>query len=56
MTKPIIYLDPLFTLEKAVNVFLTNKISGAPVIDRKILVGEISRTDILNLVGKQINL
>lgn len=53
MTKAIIYVNPFFTLEKAVNVFLTNNISGAPVIDKKILVGEISRTDILNLVGKK---
>jgi CBS domain-containing protein len=53
MTKTIIYVNPFFTLEKAVDVLLANNISGVPVIDKKYLVGEISRTDILNLVGKQ---
>lgn len=52
MTKKIISVSPYLNLEKVVEIFQTNKISGAPVLDKNFFIGEISKTDILNLVKK----
>jgi CBS domain-containing protein len=52
MTKNIISVSPYSTLEEVVEIFKSNKISGAPVLDKNFFIGEISKTDILNLVKK----
>ena len=53
MTRNIISVDPYLTLDKVVEIFQTNKISGAPVLDKGFFIGEISKTDILNLINKK---
>jgi|YelNatPaOPRAMG01_1025707.scaffolds.fasta_scaffold10526_4 CBS domain-containing protein len=52
MTRNIISVSPYSTLEEVVEIFKSNKISGAPVLDKNFFIGEISKTDILNLVKK----
>jgi CBS domain-containing protein len=52
MTKEIISVSPRMSLEKVVEIFRANKISGAPVLDKNFFIGEISKTDILNVVKK----
>lgn len=52
MTRKIISVSPSTTLDKVVEIFLSNNISGAPVLDNDFFVGEISKTDILRLVKK----
>ena len=52
MTKNIISVSPYSTLEEVVEIFKSNKISGAPVLDKNFFIGEISKTDILNLEKK----
>jgi CBS domain-containing protein len=52
MTRNIISVNPYSTLEEVVEIFKTNKISGAPVLDKNFFIGEISKTDILNFVKK----
>ncbi|MEM7826406.1 MAG: CBS domain-containing protein, partial [Candidatus Aenigmatarchaeota archaeon] len=41
MTRNIISVDPYLTLDKVVEIFQTNKISGAPVLDKGFFIGEI---------------
>lgn len=53
MTKNIISVSPFTNLEKVVQIFMDNKISGSPVLDKEFFIGEISKTDILNLVKKE---
>lgn len=52
MTRNIISVDPYMNLEKVVEIFKKNKISGAPVLDKGFFIAEISKTDILNLLNK----
>jgi CBS domain-containing protein len=52
MTRKIISVSPSSTLDKVADLFLSKNISGAPVLDRKFFIGEISKTDILNLLKK----
>jgi CBS domain-containing protein len=52
MTRNIISVSPYSTLEEVVEIFKSNKISGAPVLNKNFFIGEISKTDILNLVKK----
>jgi len=52
MTRRIISVSPDLTLDKVADLFLSKNISGAPVLDKKFFIGEISRTDILNLLKK----
>jgi len=52
MTRKIISVNPDMTLDKVVDLFIENNISGAPVLDRDFFIGEISKTDILFLVDK----
>jgi CBS domain-containing protein len=52
MTREIISVSPQMSLEKVVEIFRANKISGAPVLDKNFFIGEISKTDILNVVKK----
>ena len=48
MTSPAITVPQDFTLEEAANIFLTNKISGMPVVDQYgMLQGVITQTDLL---------
>ncbi|MEM7821523.1 MAG: CBS domain-containing protein [Candidatus Aenigmatarchaeota archaeon] len=53
MSRNIISVSPNFTLEKTMQIFLENNISGAPVLEKNSLVGEISKTDILNFIKKR---
>jgi len=52
MTRKIISVSPSSTLDKVADLFLSKNISGAPVLDRKFFIGEISKTDILNLLKR----
>jgi len=52
MTRKIISVSPSMTLDKVADLFLSKSISGAPVLDKKFFIGEISKTDILNLLKK----
>lgn len=49
MTKHLITIGPEEDIRKAVQLLITHKISGLPVIDEEKLVGIISETDILKL-------
>lgn len=53
MTRAIISVSASASMEKVAQIFLINKISGAPVLDGEFFVGEISKTDLLNLVKKE---
>jgi len=53
MTKKIIPVYSNQNLKEVANLLIEKNISGAPVLERNLFVGEISKTDILNLVGKQ---
>jgi len=52
MTRKIISVTPYQNLEEVAEIFKKNKISGAPVLDKKFFIGEISKTDILKLIKK----
>ncbi|MEM5853559.1 MAG: CBS domain-containing protein [Candidatus Aenigmatarchaeota archaeon] len=52
MTRNIISVTPYQSLDEVVRIFQTNKISGAPVLDKDFFIGEISKTDILNFIKK----
>jgi len=52
MTKNIIPVYSNQNLSEAAKLLLEKNISGAPVLDKNLFVGEISRTDILKIVGK----
>lgn len=52
MTRKIISVSPSITLDKVAELFLSKNISGAPVLDKNFFIGEISKTDILNLARK----
>jgi len=52
MTRKIISVTPYQNLEEVTEIFKKNKISGAPVLDKKFFIGEISKTDILKLIKK----
>ncbi len=52
MTRRIIPLAPFNSLEKALQVFQVNGISGAPILDKNRLVGVISKTDIIRLLKR----
>jgi CBS domain-containing protein len=52
MTKDIIPVNPFATLDKVAEIFLSKSITGAPVLEKNFFIGEISKTDILNIVQK----
>ena len=53
MTKDVITLRPFMSLRDAAEIFATNDISGAPVIDNEgRLVGILTENDILTAVGE----
>ncbi len=52
MTKKIIPIDYNWDLAKTAKVFMKKKISGGPVLRKSEFVGEISKTDVLNIVKK----
>ncbi|MEM5772939.1 MAG: CBS domain-containing protein, partial [Candidatus Aenigmatarchaeota archaeon] len=52
MTRNIISVNPYLNLEKLVEIFKKNKISGAPVLDKGFFIAEVSKTDVLKLLGK----
>jgi len=49
MTKEIISVTPETTLEEAARLIADNKIGGLPVIDKKILVGVITESDLFHV-------
>jgi CBS domain-containing protein len=51
MTPNVICVDKNSTLDQVVDLFISKNISGAPVIKKGKLLGEISKTDILKLVN-----
>jgi CBS domain-containing protein len=53
MTRRVIPLYSNQNLKEVVKLFLEKNISGAPVLNKNIFVGEISKTDILKVVNKQ---
>jgi len=53
MTRNIIPVYSNQSLKDVARLFIEKNISGAPVLDGSFFVGEISKTDILNLVGKK---
>ncbi|MEM5874954.1 MAG: CBS domain-containing protein [Candidatus Aenigmatarchaeota archaeon] len=53
MSKNIVPLYANQTLYDAAKIFIEKNISGAPVLDKKYFVGELSKTDILKLVRKK---
>jgi CBS domain-containing protein len=52
MTRRFFSVSPSATLDEVVGIFISKNISGAPVLDKKFFIGEISKTDILNLAQK----
>lgn len=52
MTRNVKFLREDNTLKDAVELFSKNKISGAPVVSKNKLVGVISESDILKIVGE----
>jgi len=53
MTRRVIPVYSNQNLKEVANLLIEKNISGAPVLEKNLFVGEISKTDILNLVGKQ---
>ena len=53
MTRNIIPVYSTQSLDEVAKLFIEKNISGAPVLDKNLFIGEISKTDILNLIGKQ---
>ena len=53
MTRNIIPVYSTQSLEEVAKLFIEKNISGAPVLDKNLFVGEISKTDILQIVEKQ---
>jgi CBS domain-containing protein len=53
MTRRVIPLYSNQNLKEAAKLFLEKNISGAPVLNKNLFVGEISKTDILRAVNKQ---
>jgi len=53
MTRKIIPAYSNQNLAEVAKLFLEKNISGAPVLDKNLFVGEISKTDILNIVNKR---
>lgn len=55
MTRDVITVSPLTTVEKLTKILARAKISGAPVIDRKRKVlGIASEADIIGKIGTQV--
>jgi len=52
MTRKIIPVYSNQNLSEVAKLFIEKNISGAPVLDKNLFVGEISKTDILKIVGK----
>jgi len=52
MTREIIPVYPNQSLMDVIKLFLEKNISGAPVLDKNLFVGEISKTDVLRVVDK----
>jgi len=52
MTKNIIPVYSNQNLSEVAKLLIEKNISGAPVLDKNLFVGEISKTDILRIVGK----
>jgi CBS domain-containing protein len=53
MTRNIIPVYSTQNLSEAAKLFMEKNISGAPVLEKNLFVGEISKTDILQIAGKQ---
>jgi CBS domain-containing protein len=53
MTRKIIPVYSNQNLKEVAKLFIDKNISGAPVLDKNLFVGEISKTDILRLANKQ---
>ena len=53
MTRKFIPVYSNQNLREVAELFIEKNISGAPVLDKNLFIGEISKTDILNLIGKQ---
>jgi CBS domain-containing protein len=53
MTRNIIPVYSNQNLSEVAKLFMEKNISGAPVLDKNLFVGEISKTDILQIAGKQ---
>ena len=53
MTRKFIPVYSNQNLREVTELFVEKNISGAPVLDKNLFIGEISKTDILNLIGKQ---
>jgi CBS domain-containing protein len=51
MTTDVITLDPNLTVREAMDVFTSNRISGAPVVDGGDVIGVVSATDLLQLAA-----
>ena len=48
MKKPVITVTPDASVREAANLMLTHKIGGLPVVDKGMLVGIVTATDLLN--------
>jgi acetoin utilization protein AcuB len=53
MTRKLISVAPSTTLDEVYNIFIENKIRGAPVFSYGFFIGEISRSDILKVIDKE---
>lgn len=48
MTREVVTLEPEMTLREAVEIFRNHRISGAPVVSGRQVVGVVSQTDLLD--------
>jgi len=51
MTTDIVTLDPNITIREAMDMFASQRISGAPVVEGGVVVGVVSATDLLQLAA-----
>ena len=55
MTRDVVTVSPTLAVKELAKVFLKNRISGAPVVDKKgKIIGVVSGADILAKKGKQV--
>lgn len=52
MTRPVRTIGPMFTVEDAVKLMVTHRISAVPVIEDERLVGIVTETDVLRLFAR----
>lgn len=52
MTRPVRTIGPMFTVEDAVKLMITHRISAVPVTEGERLVGLVTETDVLHLFAR----